>query len=325
MILFRFFLKIGHKGHWKLSMMMYLVLGLLFVGVPNVHGGGFPGEGSILYMDVSGVFADEPADPPDRPSLYSVSPDGTISRILTGSKLGQNAVAPPTEMAVGFYATDGCLGGKVSPDGQYLTFVDLGHHIITATYRKPNLVLVTGFGNLDLAGDFPALSPDGSKLIYRDGKKNLILTDGNSKQELQKKTGEARWSPDGSLIAFERDGTLYVMAADGSGARAISGKFSAISGISWSPDGTRLAVGARQTGKNHIWLVGVNNQAAQEIMPDEKDAKDDQPCWSPDGARLVFVRNDNQLYTMNVDGTDVNFITKGSSPSWIQGTMANTQ
>lgn len=92
----------------------------------------------------------------------------------------------------------------------------------------------------------------------------------------------ARYSPDGSLIAFKRsdagrgyDGpeNVYVMAADGSDVRALTTNTSAadriVGNVAWSPDGTHVAFGRSQdwTGDRtvQVYVADVNGVAVTRV------------------------------------------------------------
>jgi Tol biopolymer transport system component len=120
--------------------------------------------------------------------------------------------------------------------------------------------------------------------------------------------GEPAWSPDGGSIAFSRSITddedddrsqVWVMAADGSGARPVSsGPKSGRVDVSpaWSPDGERIAfiryrftsralesslITAAAGGGDERVLVKIGSQALSSLG---------QPAWSPDGNRLLLTQ-----------------------------------
>jgi WD40 repeat protein len=91
----------------------------------------------------------------------------------------------------------------------------------------------------------PAWSPDGSRLAFqRDGGiwvATAPLTD------LQVATttvqpGAPVWSPDGTRIAYSAGGSVYVVAGDGfSAPRRVAGPFSGVGPLAWTPAGDALA------------------------------------------------------------------------------------
>src|SRR5690606_23995771 len=77
------------------------------------------------------------------------------------------------------------------------------------------------------------------------------------------------WSPDGSQISFNsnRDGreTLYVMGADGTGARPVfPGEAFQDYVASWSPHGTRIAfTSSRAGGGRELFIADLNGTNVQ--------------------------------------------------------------
>jgi dipeptidyl aminopeptidase/acylaminoacyl peptidase len=159
-----------------------------------------------------------------------------------------------------------------------------------------------------------------------------------------------RWSPDGHWLAFvsNRDGEdeekahgeLYVLPADGGEPRRLTEGKEAVDSIAWSPDSRRIAFARRVpdeayeeederrrpprrfdrvfykldgvgwTGdrRKHLFVVGLDGGDERQLT--EGDYDDDEPAWSPDGARIVFssMRGDRwdvelvgALYEVEVD------------------------
>src|SRR5215467_14101632 len=80
----------------------------------------------------------------------------------------------------------------------------------------------------------------------------LVAFDPATGSEHQIGTGTApAWSPDGTHIAYVRDGNVLVANADGSGERGLGPGDTP----SWSPDGTRLVV-ARTDGTLYVVDAG---------------------------------------------------------------------
>lgn len=154
----------------------------------------------------------------------------------------------------------------------------------------------------------PTPSPDGTRIAFvvRDDFEGtadlyLINRDGSGLTQL---TFDApidehpTWSPDGGRIAFRsfrtgRDGDIWVMNADGSGAVNITPD--PLPGVTderrpaWSPDGTRIAFASNAGGDVDLWTMAPNGADRRQLTssPDF----DTEPAWSPDGASLVFRRS----------------------------------
>jgi imidazolonepropionase-like amidohydrolase/Tol biopolymer transport system component len=116
---------------------------------------------------------------------------------------------------------------------------------------------------------------------------------------------QPRFSPDGRLIAFTSDrgggDNIWVMNADGSGARAITREtFRLLNAPSWSADGQYIAARKhfttqRSLGTGEIWLYhvsGVGDGVPLVERPNQRFQKElGEPTFSPDGQAIYFSRN----------------------------------
>jgi dipeptidyl aminopeptidase/acylaminoacyl peptidase len=152
------------------------------------------------------------------------------------------------------------------------------------------------------------------------------------------------WSPDGKRIAFMSSNTsfrpagasvIYVINADGTRPRLLRSLPHGWPGAgapAWSPGGRRLlystycwfgtcgqpAVGAQ------LFTVGADGKSPSQLTRLAGNAFDGR--WSPDGRRVVFVRNSHvgasgDLWTSNVDGTALRRLTNAPdlaarAPDW---------
>ena len=103
-------------------------------------------------------------------------------------------------------------------------------------------------------------------------------------------------SPDGKLLAFCRGtGELVVTPTDKFSPRALISS-TVFPGYDWSPDGSWLAVQAKDSNDNwDVWIVSATNEV-EPYNVSRHPNWDGSPRWSPDGRMLAFVgrrgRND---------------------------------
>jgi TolB protein len=152
------------------------------------------------------------------------------------------------------------------------------------------------------------------------------------------------YSPNGGRLVFARsdqDGdpiALYVAKVDGGGVRPLTPPGTLFSSPGdWSPQRNEIVFSQHVTAdaRSSIWVVHANGAALHEIpvqaqpacggaIADPSSQGCFQPRWSPDGKRIVFARgtsgdNDNNLYTVNADGSDLTQVTHGGrdlAPDW---------
>jgi hypothetical protein len=158
----------------------------------------------------------------------------------------------PLQQAIpgGHYVPD------VSPDGRWIYFAGQPTHQDQALYRVPvaggaieQIGPAGGFHDVDTA---PAVSPDGATVVYQTNRvdynvSRLRILDVQSRtiSPLDVPGVIGRWSPDGSRIAFLRDGGIHLMTAGGTYLRQVT-TGNEYDRLDWSPDGAWF-VGSRRT------------------------------------------------------------------------------
>jgi Tol biopolymer transport system component len=154
----------------------------------------------------------------------------------------------------------------------------------------------------------------------------VMKADGSGKQVLAPKDrpdteewdSAARWSPDGTLVAFVRyigleNTDVYLVRADGRGLRNLTATNGANEGSpAWAPDGQTIAFArssAADPRESGIWLVRPDGSGLRQLTSDE----DSEPTWSPDGQALAFDRHrvgvEFAIFTIRVDGDGLRRLT----------------
>jgi TolB protein len=205
-----------------------------------------------------------------------------------------------------------------SPDGRTLAFVRDG-----AVY----LIRADGGGLRRLTtGASPAWSPDGRRLVFTRpaGREDLFTVgvDGRSVRRLTRTPAaaevEPEWSPNGRWIAYSRVGRrprdggrqIYVVRPTGVGVRRVTSA-SADGSPTWSPDSRQVAFIRTDEveARSQVFLTKLSGERPRplvgELELDPEATFEVDPCWSPDGKRIVFVRGAqlySDIYVASVDG-----------------------
>ncbi len=117
-------------------------------------------------------------------------------------------------------------------------------------------------------------------------------------------------------IAFVRDGSfLFTMNPDGSGVTQLIPDASSVQ-PAWSPDGSRIVFvkGANsQNAGNELYVVNADGTGLTRLTSDGTTSatirSDQNPAWSPDGARIVWQRQHSansrdEIFVMDAVDTD---------------------
>jgi hypothetical protein len=155
--------------------------------------------------------------------------------------------------------------------------------------------------------EIKSVRPDGSRA-------STLLTS-------ERVVGNPSVSPDGKLVAFDRgrNNEVWLMNRDGSNPHFLTNGTTP----SFSPDGTRLAVGGAQTAFNRYELDLVNLDGTGRHPVASDAAPFPHPSWSPDGKQIAFVgftREQMDFPSIRRVGSDgsgeTGVRTFGAGPRW---------
>jgi Tol biopolymer transport system component len=160
-----------------------------------------------------------------------------------------------------------------------------------------------GIGSAGVEGDnfALALSPDGGRVavsVNRSGNQDIWVIDlarkTNSRLTSNPNADTAPvWSPDGTRIAFQRQGNVYQRLASGAGAEELLARGSV---WDWTRDGRFLLLGKPDANnKEGLWLLPVEPSGQKrEATPFLAGAfNEDQAQVSPDGRWLAYVSDES--------------------------------
>lgn len=282
----------------------------------------FPG---MAFADVQPgqlITFGAPGTPPDGYNgIYSMNPDGSNREVLVDKPGSEYEAAISDDGKTLVYDHR----PECKPDGSWWTCED--YDIFVRNLETGEERQLTDNTVEDHVWD---ISPDGSQIVFsRDnGYPNyydlyVMNIDGSGLKQLTSRGNSnevgARWSPDGSKIAYSAhdssgNSQIYVMNADGTGEIQITNTLGNNFFPSWSKDGNKLVFSINQN--KGIATINVDGTGYEELTTDGQFSYANDPKFSADGKTIVFSAvlpgNSGQptLWSMNSDGTDAHEISQ---------------
>lgn len=135
-------------------------------------------------------------------------------------------------------------------------------------------------------------------------------------------------SPDGTEIAFDWHGDIWIAPSGGGKARRVTDDSAHEQKPCWSPDGKKLAFSSDRAGNLDLYEIELATRKVRQLTCHSAD--DDAPSWSSDGKWIAFESNRDSnldlplnsavwdLWKMPADGGTATRLTRfrGENPSW---------
>ena len=230
---------------------------------------------------------------------------GTL--LATGTIAGFAAVAAAPSAHAAFPGTNGPIvfedvaTGEVSANGQTIVFPNAAG-IATLPITGGGFSQITSD-----AGDDPSFTPDGGTIVYQASNvlKRVAATGGSSTSiSGANPAEEPEVSPNGATVAYINfnNNNLETIPIGGGLPNVVVANANDDQ-VSWSPDGTRIALqDTTHCGTTPIGVVSATaNNAAPTCLPNSA-VNDTDPSFSPDGTKIAVSNAVSNLAILNANG-----------------------
>jgi len=243
-----------------------------------------------------------------RPSSSASTSSGTYKLAFTRWDGGRhNLYIGDTSGGPDQFIMHNAAGPSWSADGQSIFFY--GEPGVNRQDRSD----FSGVGSCELPG-----VSDGIVAIALPSPPNDICVDQTSVyQGSGWNDGTARWasvSPNGSMVAYDaKPGGNYRIYFLGTAGNQQYNFEILGEQADWSPDSQKLVYRSGRDGKTGIWISNRDDSGHTLIT----SGNDSFPAWSFDGRTIAFARDEGgnvDIYTVNVDGTNLQRLTEAAGP-----------
>lgn len=161
----------------------------------------------------------------------------------------------------------------------------------------PVIVTVSGGTYSARRGWIWAWSPAADQLAFatqRSGSAELLLLDPATDERTSIPTvmgiSSLSWSPDGTKVAVASPSSGAYVVDLSTGGSAEIGQVGAVEEVSWSPDGTRIVLDESSGERDRIIVVDADGSGRHVLVDQDSSQGLGRPTWSPDDTRIAYVR-----------------------------------
>jgi Tol biopolymer transport system component len=229
---------------------------------------------------------------PDRSKIVFASEEGGSDNLFMANLDGTGR-EQLTFYNLGTQSLDGTYTPAISPDGHQIAFA-----LATGIFPSPTQIYVmdavAGATPVAItAGNTvnydPSYAPDGrivfSSAPLDDSQTSIYVMAGNGASPTRLTTGEGQFgdrrpavSPDGSTIAFDRNGTIVMMDMDGQHQRVAVATYLSESPV-FSPDGAWLAFIRITNGNGEVMVLKLGRPESEALNITNSEVDESTPDW----------------------------------------------
>lgn len=229
--------------------------------------------------------------------------------VLLGRPLapGPSGIAVPRQLTF-----DGDVRQALgSPDGDFLAYEVVRDGLVRLFVAEGDGTSPVEIFRSDSFACCPAWSPDGTRLLYRDGPRRggrgIVLPRlGGDPRSLPTDVVNA-WSPDGERVvgwwpAADTLRLVDVAAGEKSGTIPLGLGHEWLMGVDWSPDGRTLAVATSHADSALgavLWAVPLEGGPARELLRDSVAVW--SPHWAASGEAIYVLRAEEDVWKIPVE------------------------
>jgi TolB protein len=175
------------------------------------------------------------------------------------------------------------------------------------------------------------------------GNEDIYIVDHASKSQRQltsltERELQPRVSPNGLQVSFyyeslnQQQNGIYVINTDGTGLRLVTPANNPsvvpATGADWSPDGTTLSFGGRETingtQQSGVYTIAANGTGMRRLLAG--NVSPSTPEWSPDGRYIFYVKysSGTQIWVTDLNGTETRITPDDGSTLASEPTVSNS-